>query len=100
MRQLCFGTLGDKYCMHCGYNVKYGPFLKRLFVRKQQHGRDNVFQLIENEKQPSSQVAPITYTLEKNGFYNHFCRFVSCFFSDRVIKLVVYFGLYGFYLHF
>ena len=54
MRQLCFGTLGDKYCMHCGYNVKYGPFLKRLFVRKQQHGGDNVFQLIENEKQPSS----------------------------------------------
>ena len=90
----------DKYCMHCGHNVKYGPFLKRLFIRKQQHGDDSVFELIENEKQSSNQVAPLTYTLEKNGFCNYFCRFVSCFFSDRVKKLVVYFGLYEFYLYF
>ena len=48
-----------------------------------------------NKNNLSEQVTPIIYTLEKRFLQLlYFWRFVSCFLSGRVKKLVVYFGLY------
>ena len=47
------------------------------------------------EKHSLKQVLSIIYTLKKDVFCScYFQRFVRRFLSDRVEKLVVYFGLY------
>ena len=57
--------------------------------------KHNLLIITWNEKYSSKQVAPISYTLEKNFLTAAiFGRFVGLFFKQRVKKFAVHFGLY------
>ena len=89
-------------------NIKIQTFFKLLVSKAQElggwnepQGKDNFYEkhylpvATWNKNNLSKQVVPMIYTLDKRFLQLlYFWKFASCFFSGRVKKLVVYFGLY------
>ena len=98
-----FGTLVLALYCYCGDNVKIRTF-KTLLSKKatiwllkksQTYRKLNVFHLLHGiNKHSSKQAASVTCILEKKIFAAASFEGLSCFDSDRVKKLEVYFGLY------